>query len=235
MKFTRRVALAAFKASIPVLLGYTAMGMAAGILLTGQANIGVSWGFWTSFTSISGALQFLLVDMFVNHAPLMTVALITLSINLRYSLYGLPMLQRWKGIPLPLKMYMIMTLTDETFALCVANNHPEGEDSNTYCLLIGTFNHIYWVNGVVMGCLVGHFVPFNPQGIDFAMTALFIVILLDQLQSKFSRIPCLVGVASGAIGLLLYPSNMLIPSIAIILAALVALRRRITAVATSEA
>lgn len=227
MHFTRKVAAASFRASIPVLLGYLAMGFAAGVLLVGKTGLNVFWGFITSATSISGALQFLLVDMFCNQTALYMVAIITLSINLRYALYGLPLIERWRGIPWPLKFYMMFTLTDETFALEVENNVPEGEDSLTYCFGIALLDHIYWISGVVLGCVAGHLVHFRSDGIDFAMTALFIVILLDQMRKKTNRMPAVVGGVAALIGLAVYPENMLIPSIAIILVALVVLRKKL--------
>ncbi len=224
MRFTRKCLLASFQASLPVLLGYLAMGFAAGVLLTSRTGLGCLWGFLTSATSISGALQFILVDLFCNQTPLFTVALVTLSLNLRYAVYGLPLLERWKGLPLPLKLYMILTLTDETFALEVANQVPEGEDSLTYCFQIAVLDHLYWIMGVVSGCAAGAVLPFNSKGIDFAMTALFIVILQDQMKVRLNRLPALLGGVSGLIGLALYPQNMLIPAIAILLTALFALR-----------
>ena len=126
MHFTRRVVLASFRASVPVLLGYLAMGFAAGILLAKQSGAGALWAFATSVSSVSGALQFLLVDWFTHPTSLLTIALVTVSINLRYALYGLPLIERWKHLPWLLKAYMILTLTDETFALEVENKFPEG-------------------------------------------------------------------------------------------------------------
>ena len=227
MRFTQRVAKASFQASIPVMLGYLAMGAAAGIVLTRRTGLGMLWGFLTSATSISGALQFLAVDMFANETPLVSVALITLSINIRYALYGLPLIERWRGISLPLKLYMILTLTDETFALEVENKTPEGEDSLTYCFLIALFDHCYWVCGVVMGCVAGNLLTFNSQGIDFAMTALFIVILLDQLQERRNRIPVGIGLLCALLGLWIYPQNMLLPSLLLIITVLLVLRRKL--------
>ena len=227
LRFTKNVALASFKASIPVLLGYLTMGAAAGILLTSQTGLGAFWAFLTSATSVSGALQFMAVDMFANHTPLLTVALVTLSINIRYALYGLPLIERWKGIPILLKLYLILSLTDETFALETENKYPPGEDSLTYCFLISLFDHIYWVTGVVAGSLAGGLLNFNTKGIDFAMTALFIVILMDQLQEKQTRIPAGIGGICAVIGLLIYPANMLVPSLLLILAAILLFRRRL--------
>lgn len=227
MHFTRRVVLASFRASVPVLLGYLAMGFAAGILLAKQSGAGALWAFATSVSSVSGALQFLLVDWFTHPTSLLTIALVTVSINLRYALYGLPLIERWKHLPWLLKVYMILTLTDETFALEVENKFPEGEDSLTYCFTIAALDHFYWVIGVVAGALAGHAVEFNAKGIDFAMTALFMVILLDQLQTRTNRAPALVGLGGALCGLAIFPQNMLIPSIVIILTLLLTLRSRL--------
>nr|MCR4575559.1 AzlC family ABC transporter permease [Lentisphaeria bacterium] len=165
--------------------------------------------------------------MLKKHTALFTIAILTLSINIRYALYGLPLIDRWRHIPLLLKLYMILTLTDETFALEVADNHPDGEDSMTYCFLISMFDHLYWIIGVIAGSIAGQLISFNAKGIDFAMTALFVVILLDQLKTKANRVPALVGLCSAIVGLLVYPANMLIPSIVVGLIALLALRGRL--------
>lgn len=214
---------------MPVLLGYLAMGIAAGILLSKQAGVSPLWALLTSATSISGALQFLLVDWFTHPTAYVTIALVTLSINLRYALYGLPLIERWQKLPWYLKAYMILTLTDETFALEAENKFPAGEDSLTYCFIIAALDHFYWVLGCVIGALAGQSIPFNAKGIDFAMTALFIVILLDQLRTPSNRMPAMVGAVGALCGLAIYPGNMLIPSIAIILVALLALRRKLEA------
>lgn len=227
LHITKEVSLASFKASIPVLLGYISMGFAAGLLLASKTHLGAFWAFITSVSAISGALQFMLVDMFIEHTPLMMIALLTLSLNIRYALYGLPLIERWRGVPLLLKLYLILTLTDETFALVTENKTPEGEDSLTYCTLIAAFNHCYWVVGVVAGNIIGGLLKFNSTGIDFAMTALFIVILLDQLQNRLNRIPAAIGFACAICGLLAYPSNMLIPSLILCLAVLLCLRRKL--------
>ena len=172
--------------------------------------------------------------MLRNHTAIFTIAILTLSINIRYALYGLPLIERWRHIPLLLKLYMILTLTDETFALEVADNHPDGEDSMTYCFLIAMFNHFYWIIGVTAGNIAGMLISFNAMGIDFAMTALFIVILLDQMQTKNNRLPALIGLCSAVVGLLVYPANMLIPAIIIGLIALLALRSRLENISVAE-
>ena len=128
---TGRLWKAAFVSSLPVLMGYTTMGMAAGILLARNGGISHAplWGFLTSLTSISGALQFILVEWARNRTAFLTVALLTFCLNLRYAMYGFSLLERFRNIPWHQKLYLIWSLTDETYALEVENKTPAGESS----------------------------------------------------------------------------------------------------------
>ncbi len=225
---TKRVIRAAFIASLPVLMGYLAMGMAAGILLAGTIHIpDISlWAFLTSFVNISGALQFLLVDWIDKGTPMIDVILLTLCLNLRYAMYGFSLLERFRGLPLPLKYYLIWTLTDETYAIEVANKVPEGEDSVSYCIAVAAFDHFYWIAGVVSGSLLGTVLTFNTSGIDFAMTALFLVILVDQCREKINRIPALIGACAALFTRCFFATDkMLLPTIPLILILLFVFRK----------
>ncbi len=227
---TGKVFKAAFKSSLPVLMGYVTMGMAAGILLTsGNPDICAPvWAFLTSASSISGALQFILAGWIQSRTPLTDVLLLTLFLNIRYAMYGLSLLERFSNIPLWKKLYLIWTLTDETYALEVENKTPEGEDSITYCLLIAALDHSYWVLGVVSGAALGSFLPFSSKGIDFAMTALFLVILVDQCRAERNRIPALTGLLAAGIARCFFSvDNMLIPAMALMIAVFLIFRRKL--------
>ncbi|MBO7328225.1 MAG: AzlC family ABC transporter permease [Lentisphaeria bacterium] len=168
----------AFSASLPVLMGYSTMGMAAGILLSGtiQRPDIVFWAFISSLTSISGALQFAIVDWINNRIPLLDVALLTLFLNIRYAMYGLSLLEKFKGISFWKKCYLIWSLTDETYALETESKMPDKNADIRYCLTVAVLDHLYWVSGVTFGAFAGKYLPFSPRGIDFAMTALFLVV-----------------------------------------------------------
>ena len=227
---TGRLWKAAFVSSLPVLMGYTTMGMAAGILLARNGGISHApmWGFLTSLTSISGALQFILVEWARNRTALLTVALLTFCLNIRYAMYGLSLLERFHGIGIWRKLYLIWTLTDETYALEVENKHPAGESSLSYCLLVAALDHLYWVAGVFSGALIGAALPFPTKGIDFAMTALFLVILTDQCRDKANRLPAAVGIVSALVARLFFSTdNMIIPTMCLMLATFLVCRRRL--------
>ena len=218
----------AFISSLPVLMGYTAMGFAAGVLLAVKSGIRLPalWAFLTSATSISGALQFMLADWIVSSKPMLDVALLTVCLNIRYSMYGLSLIERFRGLPLAKKIYLIWTLTDETYALEVENKVPPGGDSILYCLTLAALNHFYWIFGVTSGAVAGAALPIPDKGIDFAMTALFLVILTDQCREHKNRVYAAVGLlAAVPCAMIFGKDRMLIPSMILMLSALVVFRK----------
>lgn len=234
----------AFIASLPVLTGYGTMGFAAGLLLALQDGTAGS-AFWAALTSavfVSGPLQYLLVDWVREATPYAAAVVLAVCLNIRYSLYGLSLLERFKAAPLLPRLYLIGTVTDETYALQTQCPWPAGRESTRYCLWLACFDHLYWILGVTAGALAGVFaqgvfskarVEACTKGIDFAMTALFLVILVDQLRNKANRIPALIGFASSALvfgvlaatcGFAAAKGNMLIPSMVVIVGAFLAVR-----------
>jgi 4-azaleucine resistance transporter AzlC len=219
---------AAFVASLPVLMGYVAMGLAAGILLSskiGRPDIAF-WALITSATTISGALQFAIVDWIDKQLPVTDVILLTLFLNIRYAMYGLSLLERFRGIGWLKKSYLIWSLTDETYALEVECKVPAGGNPVNYCLAVAAFDHLYWITGVTLGALIGRLLPFSNKGIDFAMTALFIVILVDQCREKENRIPAVIGLVCAILARSVFATaNMLIPSMILMFASFLLLRK----------
>lgn len=217
----KNVGKAAFVASLPVLMGYLSMGFAAGVLLAVRTELPLAAG-WAALTSgvcISGALQFLFVDWIRSFEPLAAVALLTLALNLRYAMYGLALLGPLRRAPFWAKAYLVWGLTDETYALETVAPYPPGARHLRYCLLLTLFDHLYWIGGVVLGALAGAAMPFDAEGIDFAMTALFLVILTDQLRNDASARPPAALAAAVSVGaaLALGASKMLVPTIAVLI------------------
>ncbi|MBE6357761.1 MAG: branched-chain amino acid ABC transporter permease [Lentisphaerae bacterium] len=226
----RRILSKAFTASLPVLMGYTAMGMAAGILLAGTIRRDdiMLWAFFSSMTSISGALQFAMADWFGNRTALIDVALLTLFLNIRYAMYGLSLLEKFKGISWWKKCYLIWSLTDETFALEAESNFPDKKQNTLYCITVAMLNHSYWVFGVTLGAAAGKILPFSTRGIDFAMTALFLVVLTDQCREQRNRIPAVIGAISAIAGRIFFSvENMLIPAMVMMTVIFIAGRKHL--------
>ncbi len=220
------IARKAFISSLPVLMGYSAMGFAAGVLLTGHGGLAhpVLWGALSSMVCISGALQFMIADWVHNGTALRDAALLTLCLNIRYAMYGFSLLERFRDVVWYRKLYLIWSLTDETYALETECRLP-GKPGVLYCTLLSAMNHLYWAGGVTAGALAGKALPFDSEGIDFAMTALFIVILTDLCREKANRLPALIGGVSSLLMLMLFgPERMLILSMAVFIPVFLFLR-----------
>ena len=226
----------AFRDSVPVLMGYSTMGFAAGVLLAVEG--GISWApAWAAATSAafeSGPLQYIFVDWVRTSLALGGVLLVTLCVNFRYALYGLSLIERFRGAKLWQKAYLIGTITDETYALQTACT-LKGRAYVAYCLFLTMLDHLYWICGVTAGAIAGAVAKgaFPPgrveaatKGIDFAMTALFLVILTDQLRERTNRIPAAVGSVAALVACVSFGrANMLMPAVAFIVAAFIVLRR----------
>ena len=200
----------ALKDSLPVMAGYIVLGMAFGILLYDK-GYNFIWAFVTSLTIYAGSMQFVAVNFLGAGASLISCAIITLLVNARHILYGLSMIEKYRGTG-KAKPYLIFSLTDETYAL-VCRGNPQNTDRKKYYLYISLLNQCYWVLGSILGSVIGSAITFNTSGIDFAMTALFVVIFVDQLYSKSNIVPAIVGTVCSVVCLLIFKSqNFLIPS-----------------------
>jgi 4-azaleucine resistance transporter AzlC len=219
----------AFKDTLPVMMGYLAMGAAAGLVLAGAVKelpCLPLWGSFSSALSISGALQFMLAAWIRDAAPLTDVLLLTVFLNLRYAMYGFSLIDRFEGLPRWKKWYLIWTLTDETYALQCADKRTGKADSVDYCMKVAFLDHCYWVAGVTLGTLAGGALPFDCKGVDFAMTALFLVILTDQMREKANRLPALTGLGAAIVARCFFAvDKMLIPAMIVMTAVFLAGRK----------
>jgi 4-azaleucine resistance transporter AzlC len=169
---------AAFPVTIPVLLGYFSIGIAFGLLFE-KAGYNFIWAFFTSLTVYAGAMQFIAVSFFYGGYGLFQIAVMTLVINFRHIFYGLSFLERFNGMGWK-KWYLVFALTDETYSLLCSRKAPAGVDEKKFLLCISLLNQFYWVMGGVAGSLAGALITFDTKGMDFAMTAIFVVIFIDQ-------------------------------------------------------
>ena len=202
----------AFKASIPVMMGYMVLGMAFGILLESK-GYGVLYALLMSVFIYAGSMQFVGIDLLCSGASLVTSALMTLLINARHLVYGLSMIKKYEVMGNK-KPYMIFSLTDETYSLLVGEKAPETKDEKDYMFYVSLFDHCYWVMGSVIGSLIGTMITFNTTGLDFAMTALFIVIVLEQFLTSNKHIYTYLGFGVSIISLIVFSADyFIIPAI----------------------
>ena len=222
----QKTLVAAFHVTIPVLMGYLAIGMAFGLMLQ-SIGYGVGWAFLMSLTIYAGSGQYLGVSLLASGAPLTQVAFLTLMINFRHLVYGLSMLEKFRGMGLR-KLYMIFSLTDETYALLSSVRPPQGVEEHDFYFAVALLNHSYWIAGSVVGSLAGAALGFDTTGVDFAMTALFLVIAVGQWRAAGSHLPALLGAAITLLSLwAVGAEDMLLPALGLIIMALIVLRPRL--------
>lgn len=177
-----------------------------------------------SLTIYAGSMQYAAINLLTSGASLIAAALMTLFINIRHIFYAVTMLNEYKDVKA--KPYLIFSLTDETFSLVCSPNLPSEIDKKKYFFLVSLFNQIYWVVGSALGSILGNIVPFDTTGIDFAMTALFVVIFIEQWEKAKNHFPAIMGVVCSVASLLIFGAdNFLIPAMISITLVLFASRK----------
>lgn len=218
----KNTVLFALKKSLPVLFGYLFLGSAFGIMLY-DAGYNFIWAIFISLLVYAGSGQFLLVSLLSQKAGIPTVAMMTLFINSRHIFYGLSYIEKFKAGKWRYP-FMIFTLTDETYSVNSSfSTVPDNVDEPKARYLIGLFDHIYWIIGSVIGSLAGQLIPIDFTGIDFSMTALFVVIFIDLMLDKKGRLKLVgpIGIGCAVICLIIFGADkFLLPTFAITIAIL---------------
>ena len=212
----KKIIKSAFVDTIPVLTGYLVLGFGFGIIL--KANgYGIFLAFIMSLFIYAGSMQYVAINLLTSGASLITVALTTLMVNARHLFYGISMLDKYKNTG-KRKPYLIFALTDETYSL-VCNDNPNIPERKRkdYYLLVSLFNQCYWILGSVIGAAVGSVIKFNSEGIDFALTALFLTVFLEQWLNTKRHSSAVIGVAVSVLCLVIFGSEQfLIPTMLVI-------------------
>ena len=206
----------ALLATIPVLTGYLVLGFGFGIIMK-AAGYGIPLAVAMSVFIYAGSMQYVAVGLLTGGASALTALVTTLMVNARNLFYGLSMLDKYKSAGAR-KPYLIFALTDETYSL-VCGGAPDipPERRIDYYFLVSLLNQSYWIVGTLAGVVVGSLVHFNSEGIDFALTALFLTVFLEQWLTSEKHAPAVTGVAVSAACLLLFGGDQfLIPAMVII-------------------
>ena len=225
MRYERELKTA-FRISIPVMMGYSVLGFAFGLLLV---SFNYPWYLapLMSLFIYAGALQFVAINFFNAKAGFVDIAIASWFVNLRQSFYGLSLLKRFKKSG-KLKPYLIFGLTDETYALLTTIKDDERLKKRWYYFFLTAFNQSYWFIGSTLGAIIGSNIKFNTAGLEFSLTALFVVLCIEQYKNLKNSIPFIIGAVASVIALILVPSDkMLIFTIFIALLSLFFLRKRL--------
>lgn len=215
----------AFPHTIPIMTGFLFLGMSYGIYMHVSG-----FSFWypmlMAMTIFAGSVEFVCVNFLLGAFDPLQAFIVTLILNARHIFYGISMLDRFKGMGWK-KIYLIFGMCDETFSVNYTADIPKDVDSGWFMFFVTLLNQIYWVLGATLGGLFGSLITFNTEGLDFVMTAMFVVIFLEQYLKDKNHLNSYIGLGVSLLMLLFFGAdNFMIPAIAGILICLSAARKR---------
>ena len=215
---------AAFPHTIPIMTGFLFLGMTYGIYM----NVS-GFSFWypmlMSMTIFAGSMEFVTVNMLLGAFHPLQALSMTLMINARHLFYGISMLDKYKGTGLK-KLYLIFGMCDESFSINYTADIPKDVDKGWFMMWVTVLNQLYWVLGSTLGGIFGSFIHFNTEGLDFVMTALFVVIFLEQWMKEKNHTNAIVGLAISVLCLIMFgKDDFIIPAMLGILGVLTLLRK----------
>lgn len=217
----------AFPYTIPIMTGFGFLGMTYGIYMN-LSGFSFVYPLIMSFAIFGGSLEFLAVTMLLSPFAPLQVFLMTIMVQARHLFYGITMLDRYKGMGWK-KFYLIFGMCDETFSVNCTVEVPEGVDKGWFYLFVTFLNRFYWIASATIGGILGGLIKFNTKGLDFVMTAMFVVIFLDQWLKDKHHISAWIGLISSVTCLVIFGAdNFMIPTMACILLFLSILRKPIT-------
>ena len=226
-KVLKKALYAAFPNTIPILAGFLFLGMTYGIYM----NVS-GFSFWypclMSLTIFAGSVEFVAVNLLLGaFHPIQALAM-TLMLNARHLFYGISMLDRFRGLGLK-KIYLIFGMCDETFSINYTAEIPPDVDRGWFMFFVTLLNHLYWFAGATLGGIFGSFITFNTEGLDFVMTAMFVVIFLEQWLKEERHESSILGIGLSILSLIAFGADgFLIPAMLSILAVLTLLRKPLT-------
>lgn len=215
----------AFTQTVPVMLGYLFLGIAFGLMLQ-DSGYSFWWAFLSSVVIYAGSMQFVLVTLLTGGANLLYTAVMTLFINGRHIFYGLSFIEKFRNMGKRYP-YMVFSLTDETYSVLCGLKTPADMDEKNISFFIALFDQMYWIGGSVLGAVIGQLITFDTTGVDFSMTALFVVIVLNQWMDSKDHRPALVGGVLGVICLILIGADkFLLPALTMTAIILLGVRKK---------
>ncbi len=220
----KRVLVCAFPYTVPIFAGFCFLGMTYGIYM----NVS-GFSFWypmfMSLTIFAGSVEFVAVNLLLGAFSPLQALTVTLILNARHLFYGVSMLDRYRGTGIK-KCYLIFGMCDESFSINYTVDIPEEVDQGWFMFFVTLLNHAYWVLGATLGGLFGSLIRFNTEGLDFVMTAMFVVIFLEQWLKEKQHVSAGVGLFMSLLCLIAFGADhFMIPAMLAILGMLTVCRR----------
>lgn len=214
----------AFPYTLPIFAGFWFLGLAYGIYMN-ASGFSFVYPMLMSLLIYGGSLEFVAVEMLLSPFAPLQVLIMTLLIQARHLFYGLSMLEKFKGLGWK-KYYLIFGMCDETFSINYTARIPEDVDKGWFMFFVTLLNYLYWFSGATIGGLIGSLLTFNTQGIGFVMTAMFVVIFLEQWLKEKNHASSCIGIGVSILCLIIFGADsFMIPTMIAIIAVLAAFRK----------
>lgn len=219
----KKALITAFPHTIPIFAGFCFLGLTYGIYMN-VSGFSFLYPMLMSMTIFAGSIEFITVNMLLGaFNPIQALAM-TLMINARHLFYGISMLDKYKGAGRK-KLYLIFGMCDESFSINYTANIPKDVDKSWFMFFVTLLNHLYWFLGATLGGICGSLINFNTEGLDFVMTAMFVVIFIEQWLKDKKHINSLLGLLISLLCLIAFGAdNFIIPSMIGIVAMLTFIR-----------
>ncbi|MDE8733554.1 AzlC family ABC transporter permease [Eubacteriales bacterium DFI.9.88] len=218
---------AAFPHTIPILTGFTFLGLVYGMLMASK-GYGAGWSLLMSMVVFGGSIQYVAVTLLTAAFNPIQALILSLTINARHLFYGISMLKKYSGTG-KLKYFLIFALCDETYSLTSTKEPPKGVSAKWFYFWITVLDYSYWVIASFAGGLLGSLVKLDLEGLDFVLTALFVVLFLEQWREKENRIPAAMGVICSVISLAVFGAdNFIIPAMVLLAVSLLGAKSKLS-------
>lgn len=215
----------AFPSTVPILTGFLFLGIAYGIYMN-VTGFGVGYSFLMSLLIFAGSMEFVAVHLLLGAFHPLGALFLTLMVNARHLFYGISMLEKYRGTGRK-KFYLIFGMCDESFSINYTAAIPQEVNKGWYMFFVTALNHCYWVVGACLGGLFGSLVQFQLEGLEFVMTALFVVIFIEQWSKEKAHHSALLGLGLSLLCLILFQSSFVLPAMVGILLVLTLMRKQL--------
>lgn len=204
----------AFPHTLPICIGFLFLGISYGFLMRSK-GFSFIYPLLMSMLIFAGSMEFVTVNLLLLPFNPITAFLLTLMVNARHIFYGISMLDRYKNCGIK-KYYLIFGMCDESFSINSSVTVPPDVDVGWFMFWVTFLNHIYWVTGAVLGGLLGYIIHFDTTGIEFVMTALFVVMFINQWEESKHHLPAMIGISCSLLCLIVFNQNFMIPAMLMI-------------------
>lgn len=210
--------------TLPIFAGFWFLGLTYGIYMN-VSGFSFLYPMFMSLLIFAGSVEFVAVNMLLVAFDPLQAVLMTVMINARHLFYGISMLDRYKGAGWK-KFYLIYGMCDESFSINYTAEIPEGVDKGWFMFFVTFLNHMYWFTGATLGGIFGSLISFNTEGLDFVMTAMFVVIFMEQWMKDKTHTSALLGIVLSLLCVIVFGADsFIIPAMAAIVIVLTVLRK----------